>query len=103
MFQFKLIILCVLLLLNTGCIRFVKPQTESDQQSASADKIVTHHRVMPGETLYSIAFEYGRDHRDVARWNNIRRPYTIFPKQRLRVIPIADDEKKIRKKRKSVT
>lgn len=103
MFQFKLTILCLLLLLNAGCIRFVKPQSESGREPASADKIVTHHKVMPGETLYSIAFEYGRDHRDVARWNNIPKPYTIFPKQRLRVIPIADDEKKIRKKRKLVT
>ncbi|MCK4864111.1 MAG: peptidoglycan DD-metalloendopeptidase family protein [Gammaproteobacteria bacterium] len=53
---------------------------------------MTHHRVKAGETLYSIAFEYGRDHRDVARWNQIRKPYTIYPKQKLRIIPIKSDK-----------
>ncbi len=89
----KFLILCLLLVLNSGCVRFVKHDSFKSQRSFSSNKVVTHHRVKSGETLYSIAFEYGRDHRDVARWNNIRRPYTIYPKQRLRVIPISSDEK----------
>ncbi len=43
------------------------------------------HLVSKGETLYSIAFLYGYDVRDVARWNNIFPPYTIYPKQQLRL------------------
>lgn len=43
------------------------------------------HVVAKGETLYSIAFAYGEDVREVAEWNNIRPPYTIYPNQRIRV------------------
>ncbi len=41
------------------------------------------HQVIRGETLYSIAWRYGRDYRDLARINSIRSPYVIKPGQRL--------------------
>lgn len=44
-----------------------------------------YHYVRRGETLYSISFQYGQDYRDVAYWNGIRAPYTIYPHQKLRV------------------
>jgi len=44
-----------------------------------------YHYVKSGETLYSISFQYGQDYRDVASWNGIRTPYTIYPRQKLRV------------------
>lgn len=47
-----------------------------------------YHYVEKGETLYSIAWAYGHDVRDVASWNNVRPPYTIYPKQRIRVKPV---------------
>ena len=43
------------------------------------------HRVHRGDTLHGIAFKYGLDWRDVAAWNNIRSPYTIFPDQIVRL------------------
>lgn len=43
--------------------------------------------VQPGDTLYSIAWESGRDYQDVARWNRISPPYLIKPGQRLRLYP----------------
>jgi lipoprotein NlpD len=43
--------------------------------------------VVAGDTLYSIAWESGRDYRELARWNRIPAPYTIKPGQRLRVTP----------------
>jgi lipoprotein NlpD len=49
---------------------------------------VEYHKVQKGETLYSIAWAYGHDVRDVARWNSIRPPYTIYPEQRIRVKPL---------------
>ncbi len=88
----KFLFICLLLLLNSGCIRFVKHDSGRAYNTRSSSKFVTHHRVKAGETLYSIAFEYGRDHRDVARWNQIRKPYTIYPKQKLRIIPIKSDK-----------
>ncbi|MCW8899164.1 MAG: peptidoglycan DD-metalloendopeptidase family protein [Gammaproteobacteria bacterium] len=88
---YKFFILASLTLLTTACGQFVPYEPGRDRNSLLSDKIVTHHHVKAGETLYSIAFEYGRDHRDVARWNSIPSPYTIYPKQKLRVIPISSD------------
>lgn len=45
------------------------------------------YRVKPGDTLYSIAWRYGYNPRTVAGWNNISPPYTIYPGQRLFIIP----------------
>ena len=99
----KLIFLCILLLLNSACFRFVKHEKEQNKAPYTSGKVVTHHWVKPGETLYSIAFEYGRDHRDVARWNRISRPYIIYPKQKLRIIPISSDNKTNKQTTKSAT
>ena len=46
-----------------------------------------NYRVRRGDTLYAIAFRFGVDHRDVARWNGISPPYTIYPDQALRLTP----------------
>lgn len=46
-----------------------------------------YHRVQPGETLYSISWRYGLDYREVAGWNHIPPPYTIYNGQLLRVMP----------------
>lgn len=89
-FQF----LCLLIVLNTGCVHFIQYEPGKNKGSRASGQVVTHHHVKVGETLYSIAFAYGRDHRDVARWNKIRKPYTIFPKQKLRVIPVTSDRTK---------
>jgi len=43
------------------------------------------YQVKRGDTLYSIAFRYGLDWRNVARWNSIGSPYTIRPGQELRM------------------
>jgi lipoprotein NlpD len=46
-----------------------------------------NYTVKGGDTLYSIAWRYGYDHREVAAWNNIPAPFTIHPGQRLYIIP----------------
>ncbi|MEO8748244.1 MAG: peptidoglycan DD-metalloendopeptidase family protein [Rhodanobacter sp.] len=45
------------------------------------------YTVRTGETLYSIAFRNGVDFRDLAQWNEIAAPYTIWPGQHLRLSP----------------
>ncbi|MGY6555029.1 MAG: peptidoglycan DD-metalloendopeptidase family protein [Wenzhouxiangella sp.] len=45
------------------------------------------YTVQRGDTLYSIAFRYGLDWRDVAGWNRIFEPFVIRPGQDLRLIP----------------
>ncbi|MBW8312883.1 MAG: peptidoglycan DD-metalloendopeptidase family protein [Rhizobium sp.] len=43
------------------------------------------YEVRRGDTLYGIAFRHGLDYREVAAWNRIPPPYTIYPGQRLRL------------------
>ncbi|HEV7775429.1 MAG TPA: peptidoglycan DD-metalloendopeptidase family protein [Luteibacter sp.] len=45
------------------------------------------YQVSKGDTLYSIAFRNKVDFRDLARWNGIDAPYTIWPGQNLRLSP----------------
>lgn len=45
------------------------------------------YQVRSGDTLYSIAFRYGIDWRDIAAWNRIGEPYLIRPGQELRLVP----------------
>ena len=43
--------------------------------------------VQRGQTLYRIATDNGINARDLAAWNGIAQPYTIYPGQRLRLYP----------------
>ncbi|WP_330968135.1 LysM peptidoglycan-binding domain-containing protein, partial [Lysobacter sp. A3-1-A15] len=45
--------------------------------------------VQRGDTLYRIATANGISARDLAAWNSIPAPYTIYPGQRLRLYPQA--------------
>jgi lipoprotein NlpD len=45
------------------------------------------HVVRKGDTLYSIALDYGQDYRDLAAWNNLQDPGVIKIDQRLRLFP----------------
>ncbi len=56
-----------------------KPQVAPSQTS--------YYTVQRGDTLYSIAWRLGVDHRELAAWNDISPPYTIYSGQRIRVIP----------------
>ena len=64
---------------------------ERAPQITQASRPVSHapaaHVVSRGETLYSIAWRYAFDYRELARWNDIRAPYTIYPGQRIRLTP----------------
>jgi lipoprotein NlpD len=60
----------------------VSEQSLPLRQPESPTRTVVH-----GDTLYSIAWETGRDYRELAKWNHIPPPYTIKPAQELRVLP----------------
>jgi len=47
------------------------------------------HIVRTGETLFSIAWRYGKDPKDVARWNRLGDGSLIYPGQLLRLTPPA--------------
>lgn len=56
-------------------------------QTKSAPSGPGYHTVKKGDTLYSIALEYGQDYREVAGWNYITDPNRIIVGQSLRVLP----------------
>ncbi len=45
------------------------------------------HVVRSGETLFTIAFRYGHDYRDLARWNRLGDGSLIYPGQVIRLTP----------------
>ena len=45
------------------------------------------HIVRSGETLFKIAWRYGKDHRDLARWNGLGDGSLIYPGQVIRLEP----------------
>ena len=65
------------LLSGCGAPGPLMPDPHSQNRSAPAASAPTVYRVVRGDTLYSIAFRYGLDWREVARWNGIAAPYTI--------------------------
>lgn len=62
-----------------------QPARPSSQPAAPSGP--AEHVVQRGDTLYGIAFRHGLDYRQVADWNRIGPPYTIFPGQRIRLRP----------------
>ncbi len=73
-----LIILCCMLLL-AACGSSTRWDHSSDQ-----------HIVRKGETLFSIAWRYGKTADDLARWNRLGDGSLIYPGQVLRLTPTAD-------------
>jgi lipoprotein NlpD len=54
------------------------------QQGSRASLLPTYYKVKRGDTLYAIAWQAGRDFRELARWNRIASPYLIYPGQLIR-------------------
>ncbi len=55
------------------------------ERSAASATASGSYRVRSGDTLYSIAWRFGFDHRALARANGIRPPYLIYPGQSIRL------------------
>jgi lipoprotein NlpD len=68
--------------LNAGTSR---PRPAAPPKPASAPGGT--YRVQRGDTMYSIAFRHGVDYRDLAEWNGIAPPYTIYPGRELKLGP----------------
>jgi lipoprotein NlpD len=68
-------------------------QRDNSSQVKAAKKPVIqnktgYHIVSQGDTLYSIAWRYNFDYKEVARWNKINSPYIIYPGQLIRLKPV---------------
>ncbi|MBU2040167.1 MAG: LysM peptidoglycan-binding domain-containing protein, partial [Gammaproteobacteria bacterium] len=76
------VILVTIATLLTGCLsgrEFVSVEEKfSKGQTATG-----FHLVERGETLFSIAWRYGIDYRELASANSIASPYVIYPGQKI--------------------
>jgi lipoprotein NlpD len=65
----------------------VKPVPPAAQKTAPPEKDwrPDSYTVKRGDTLYSIGLEFGFDHKEIAQWNNIQPPYTIYVGQPLKL------------------
>jgi lipoprotein NlpD len=80
----------LLLLLTVGlaaCAGSVTRAPVSDQAKGLREPVAEYREVVAGDTLYSIAWEAGRDYQELAAWNELAPPYTIYPGQKLRLRP----------------
>lgn len=77
-------VLCLGALMLWGCSAPspAPPVRDRSVSELPADAI---HEVRKGETLYAIAFRYGRDFRELAAINDIEEPYLIHSGERLRL------------------
>ena len=68
---------------------------ETNMRNKLAGWDPSQYTVQHGDTLYSLAWRYNLDFKDVAHWNKIKAPFTIFPGQRLKMTgPIIEPEDK---------
>ncbi len=79
---FKIITAPLLLVVITACSSNLAPTSSLGQPPSQK---IQHHTVSRGETLYSIAWRYSKDFKDLAYINRIPAPYRIFPGQRIKL------------------
>ena len=77
-FSFKLIVILFVMIFTGGCINPHAVYQYSHNRGS--------YLVKPSDTLYSIAWRYGLDYRELAQWNKIAVDATIYPGQRLLLI-----------------
>ena len=75
--------LIALLMAVGACSPQIKPSIETRQPPPS--ERINVHEVQAGETLYSIAWRYEQDYREMARINGLGEPYLIGIGQRLKI------------------
>jgi lipoprotein NlpD len=84
----RIVLVCLAALALTACNKSWSPSDGTRVYKSSYELTRDgYYRVRRGDTLHAIAFNFGLDWRDLARWNSISAPYTIYPDQELRVSP----------------
>lgn len=85
----RIVFLAVAMIAMAACTSTVvrKGGAASPAPRVSTPKYGATAQVQRGDTLYGIAFRNGIDVRDLAAWNGISAPYTIYPGQSLRLYP----------------
>ncbi|MEQ9021767.1 MAG: LysM domain-containing protein, partial [Pseudomonadales bacterium] len=73
----------VLAILLSGCA--TQGNVPIEDRAAPPSRQINTHVVERGDTLYSIAWRYEKDFRELARINRIPEPYVIYVGQRLKL------------------
>ena len=76
-----LAVLLAVVALVSGCSMFRSSPAPVRQD------VPEYYTVAPGDTLQGIAFRYGLDYQQVAKWNRLKSPDLIKAGQRLRLMP----------------
>ncbi|MCC2605266.1 peptidoglycan DD-metalloendopeptidase family protein [Planctobacterium marinum] len=72
---------------NSNPAPVVKLNTHKDYSAINKGSLkAKNYTVKKGDTLYSIAFQAGKDFRELAHINNISAPYSIYPGQQLALV-----------------
>ncbi|WP_415882431.1 peptidoglycan DD-metalloendopeptidase family protein [Neptuniibacter sp. QD34_54] len=81
-----LLLCCSFLLVACGGKTYAPVSDRSVPVSAQPQP--NQYQVRKGDTLYSIAFRYGMDYRELAKRNGISSNYNIYPGQKLSLKPV---------------
>ena len=82
----KVLFLVLLLAALAACNKSIAPvEDRSTVRMGQVPPSSGVYQVKRGDSLHAIAFNYGLDWRDIARWNGIGAPYVIHPGQELRL------------------
>lgn len=83
----KSLIISILFLLLVACDGRVGLAPVSEPSWRAYNRNAKQYTVVRGDTLYSIAFRYDLDYRQMATFNHLQSPYTVRVGQVLRLMP----------------
>ncbi len=81
------VVVVLLAACSSSVVRDSAGSSASSRGIASKPKYGASVRVARGDTLFGLAFRNDIDFRDLAAWNGIAAPYTIYPGQSIRLYP----------------
>ena len=93
----------VFVFILSACVSSTPAPVHNDGRSLR-EPAKAYRIVVPGDTLFSIAWESANDYRQLAEWNNINDAYVIRPGQRIRLTaPTGSISRELVTNNKSVT
>lgn len=88
-----ILLLCLVIIGTAACSnRWAAPVEErtvggETSKHALGNTRAAIYTVKRGDSLYTIGFRYGLDYHSIADWNQITKPFTIYPGQKLHLQP----------------
>lgn len=72
----------------------------NSQPEQEIDESPRFYQVQSGDTLFAIAWYTGNDYRDIAKYNHLSPPYTIYPGQKLQLFQPENEKIKLKTNKK---